>query len=47
MNAEEEVLEIGVGGGRVAKLAAPRVKTLTVTDLSEEMLKKAKETLKD
>ena len=42
---ESEVLEIGVGGGRIANLVAPRVKTLHAFDISPEMLATAQKTL--
>jgi len=36
-----KVLEIGVGGGRVAKRIAPLCQELHCLDISKEMLKKA------
>jgi ubiquinone/menaquinone biosynthesis C-methylase UbiE len=42
MGKEKEVLEIGVGGGRIAQHVAPQVSKLHALDISSEMLKKAK-----
>ena len=41
-----KVLEIGCGGGKISKIAAPLCKELTCVDVSQEMLDRAKETLK-
>jgi ubiquinone/menaquinone biosynthesis C-methylase UbiE len=38
-------LEIGIGGGRVAKRVAPLVKSVNAVDISGEMIKKAKKNL--
>jgi len=45
LSEDKEVLEIGVGGARVAQLVHSKVKNLHVLDISEEMLKKAKANL--
>jgi len=41
------VAEIGVGGGRIASIVAPRTKELYCFDVSNEMLKRAKNALKN
>lgn len=41
------VAEIGCGGGRIAVRVAPRVKKLYCFDIAEEMIKRAKEALKE
>lgn len=42
-----KVLELGIGGGRVAKRTSSLVKYLHAVDISSEMIKRAKENLKD
>ena len=44
-NLGKVCLEIGVGGGRVAKRTAPLCEELHVVDISAEMLKHSKSTL--
>lgn len=41
------MLEIGVGGGRVARQVAQRCEELHCVDISKEMIKKAKSNLSD
>jgi SAM-dependent methyltransferase len=43
LRPEHNVVEIGVGGGRVASAVAPRVAKLYGFDISPEMLKRARE----
>ena len=45
LKPESKVLEIGVGGGRVARKSAHLCKELHCLDISQEMLKKAKTNL--
>ena len=45
LSKDKKVLEIGVGGGRVARKVAGEVEKLEVLDISSEMLKTAKQNL--
>ncbi len=45
MKPTDKVLEIGVGGGRVAKRTASLCHELHAIDISKEMLKKAQANL--
>ncbi|CDW74331.1 UNKNOWN [Stylonychia lemnae] len=47
LGKDKKVLEIGVGGGRVAKRTAEHCKELDCIDISAEMIKRAKTNLKD
>ncbi len=45
VDADSVVGEIGVGGGRMARRVAPRVRTIVCMDISRGMLRKAREAL--
>lgn len=47
VNTNVTALEIGVGGGRIARRVAPRVKMLHAFDISPQMLAKAGDSLKE
>jgi SAM-dependent methyltransferase len=47
LSPEVEAAEIGPGGGRIARRAAPQVRTLTLFDISPQMLARCKEVLRD
>lgn len=47
VNTECKVAEIGVGGGRIATRVAPESKELWCFDISAEMIKAAKDALRD
>lgn len=47
VGADSVVGEIGVGGGRIARRVAPRVRTMVCMDISPGMLGKARKALAD
>jgi SAM-dependent methyltransferase len=47
VTTESKVAEIGVGGGRIATRVAPKSKELWCFDISTEMIRKAKEALRN